>query len=81
MWMEFWVWSVVCSGAATSASTLFLGCVCLAQGLSDAENFGKLFLSFLWHRSTVLAGVSPAKTSRDLRPIPLPLQVFLVTTL
>jgi len=47
MWMEFWVWSVVCSGIATSAQTLFPSCVWgCPKGLLEAENFGKLFLSF-----------------------------------
>ena len=41
--MEFWVWSVVCSGIATRLSTLFPSCVCRPKGLLDKENFGKLF--------------------------------------
>jgi hypothetical protein len=35
-----------CSGTATDASTLFPVCVWLPWGLLDAEDFGKLFLSF-----------------------------------
>ena len=36
-----------CSGTATGASTLFPNCVCgCPKGLLDAENFGKLFLTF-----------------------------------
>jgi hypothetical protein len=42
-----WVWSVVCSGIAISASTLFrVVCDC-PRGLLNTRPFGKLFLSFL----------------------------------
>jgi hypothetical protein len=44
MWMEFWVWSVVCSGAATSASTLFSGVVWgCPRGLFGRGNFWQVF--------------------------------------
>jgi len=55
-----------CSGTATGASTLFPNCVCgCPKGLLDAENFGKLFLTFF---STILAGIAHLGSQR-LKPV------------
>jgi hypothetical protein len=59
-----WVWSVVCSGAATSVSTLFPSCVWLPQGFMGCRKFWQAFFELFL---TVLLGIQPSRKP-EFRP-------------